>query len=82
MSLPPLFQSILRAHGAPPSSRAATVKAHPDLSCGVPRHSAWCAYDENTYDGALDVGRQIVGWGATAEASLADYDAKLLEQSL
>ena len=56
--------------------RSPTVKAFPDLTGFAPPDSAWAAYDTDTYDGAPDAGRQIVGYGATAEAALADYDAE------
>ena len=39
----------------------------------------WCAYDENTYDGAPDAGHQIVGYGTTEREAVADFCEQLLE---
>lgn len=36
------------------------------------RSTDWCAYDEDTYDGAED-SHPIVGWGPTQAAARADF---------
>lgn len=33
----------------------------------------WCAYDDDTYDGADDAGPQCVGYGRTVEEAIADF---------
>jgi len=33
----------------------------------------WCAYDDDTYDGAPDAGPQCVGYGATEAEAIADF---------
>lgn len=43
------------------------------------RSCDWCAYDENTYDGAPDAGHQIVGYGSTEHEAIADFREQLLE---
>lgn len=60
-------------------NRPATVQAFPELTGFAPPDMAWCAYDTSSYDGAPDAGPQIIGWGATEEAALKDYDRALEE---
>jgi len=36
------------------------------------RSNDWCAYDEDTYDGADD-SHPVVGWGATEAEARADF---------
>ena len=49
------------------------IKVLPDLTGFAPADSQWMAYDDSTYDGAPDAGPQVVGFGPTAAAALADY---------
>jgi hypothetical protein len=37
------------------------------------RQFDWCAYDDDSYDGALDAGPQCVGYGRTEEEAIADF---------
>jgi hypothetical protein len=39
----------------------------------------WCAWDENTYDGAPDAGPRahIIGYGATEAEAIAELQAQL-----
>ena len=37
------------------------------------RQFDWCAYDDDTYDGAPDAGPQIVGHGATEKEAVEDF---------
>ena len=43
--------------------------------------SRHCAYDDNRYDGAPDAGVQIVGYGETADAAVADLIEQLEEEA-
>ena len=42
----------------------------------------WCAYDEDTYDGAPDGGPQIVGWGRTEAEAVAHFREQWEERQL
>jgi len=44
------------------------------------RTSDWCAYDEDSYDGAEDAGPQLVGWGPTEEIALEDLRDQIMER--
>ena len=46
------------------------VYCHPPIP---DRSSDYAAYDDDTYDGAPDAGPQIVGWGATEQAAIAEF---------
>jgi ribosomal protein L37AE/L43A len=39
----------------------------------------WAAYDDNTYDGAPDAGKQCVGYGATEQEAIEDFNAQWAE---
>jgi hypothetical protein len=44
------------------------------------RQFDWAVYDDDTYDGAPDAGPQIVGYGATPEAAMLDFQEQLAER--
>ena len=52
------------------------IKARPDDTGYAPKNEAWHAFDDDSYDGAEDAGRQYVGYGPTPEKAIED----LLEQ--
>jgi hypothetical protein len=43
------------------------------------RQYDWCAYDDNTYDGAEDAGPQIMGHGATEAEAIAQFQERWAE---
>lgn len=43
------------------------------------RTSDWCAYDDDTYDGAPD-SHCPIGWGPTEEAAIADLKEQIEER--
>jgi hypothetical protein len=52
-----------------------------ELDLDAPAPLAWCAWDEDTYDGAPDAGARAraQGRGATKEAAVADLQEQLEE---
>jgi hypothetical protein len=55
------------------SVKVTTVCVQPPIPI---RDYDWCAYDASTYDGADDAKGQIVGWGATEEAAVLDFNTQ------
>lgn len=39
----------------------------------------WQAIDSDRYDGALDAGRQLVGWGKTEQEAIHDLKEQIAE---
>lgn len=54
-----------------------TVHVYPPIPI---RTSDWCAYDEDTYDGADD-SHPVVGWGATEAEARADLAQQLKDRA-
>ena len=52
-----------------------TEYIHPPVPC---RSYDWCAYDEDTYDGAED-SECVMGWGATEQEAIDDLLGMLKE---
>lgn len=51
-----------------------TAREYPPIPI---RDFDWCAYDDDTFDGAADAGRQIVGYGKTEAEAIADFKEQL-----
>jgi hypothetical protein len=45
------------------------------------RSMDWVAYDDNTYDGAPDAGKKIVGQGVTLGAAVKDFAEQWIEEN-
>ena len=56
------------------------IRAFADNTGYAPKAERWHAIDMDTYDGAEDAGRQLVGYGSTEREAVLDLIEQLLDE--